>query len=110
MYTMTGDEDFSAMAFAVLKRGETALSGLSRSTDLVPQLQEADGWLQKREEGPQNWEALRENWKDVLTALADEFASGFAAVDPRDGAETCRYCSLASLCRVSERPRGESDE
>ena len=110
MYTMTGDEDFAATAFAVLKRGDTSFSGLSRTAGAVPMLQTADEWLEKREDGPRSWEALLATWREVLTGLADEFARGYAPVQPRDGAETCRFCSLPSLCRITERPLEESDE
>jgi hypothetical protein len=45
-----------------------------------------------------------------LERLAGEFASGHAAVDPKQRPQTCRECDLQPLCRVHERdeqPPGE---
>jgi len=39
-------------------------------------------------------------WEQSLEALAQEFKNGVATVDPIEGEETCRFCSLQSVCRV----------
>jgi probable DNA repair protein len=41
-------------------------------------------------------------WTNALRNLADQFLAGEAAVAPKFYPNTCRYCSLASLCRVAE--------
>lgn len=46
--------------------------------------------------------AMRDAWQDALLKLADDFLRGEALVDPKHGAETCRYCPLPGLCRVAE--------
>ncbi|KGE03553.1 PD-(D/E)XK nuclease family protein [Pseudohaliea rubra] len=45
-----------------------------------------------------DWLALRSVWEDRLTTLAAEVMAGDAGVQPAPGA--CRYCDLASLCRI----------
>jgi ATP-dependent helicase/DNAse subunit B len=46
------------------------------------------------------WEALLAHWDVCLTALANDFAAGEAAVDPLP--QACNYCKLASVCRIHE--------
>ena len=41
-------------------------------------------------------------WRDDLTALIGEIGAGYALPDPRDGAQTCRYCDQALFCRRVE--------
>ena len=43
-----------------------------------------------------------ERWRARLASLADEFLDGRADVAPANGALTCRYCDLGSLCRIAE--------
>jgi probable DNA repair protein len=43
-----------------------------------------------------------EEWRKVLTKLADDFAAGVAAVDPKDISVTCQYCDADVICRVSD--------
>jgi ATP-dependent helicase/nuclease subunit B len=47
-------------------------------------------------------DAVRDEWAEALRALADEFIRGEASVAPKAYPETCKYCSLPSLCRVAE--------
>jgi len=47
-----------------------------------------------------SWESLLAHWHVGLTALADDFAAGKAAIDPLP--QACQYCSLASVCRIDE--------
>ena len=44
--------------------------------------------------------ALKSRWARVLGDLAEAFAAGDAAVDPKPNA--CRYCDLSALCRIDE--------
>ena len=47
----------------------------------------------------ESWEELNERWREILTALAEDFLSGNAAVEPLS-ASTCTWCGLQPLCRV----------
>jgi probable DNA repair protein len=40
------------------------------------------------------------NWRDILAGLANDFAQGHAAVDPKDYPGTCQRCSQRLICRV----------
>jgi ATP-dependent helicase/nuclease subunit B len=42
-------------------------------------------------------------WREVLTALAEDFRTGDAEVDPKDPPKTCQWCALKLLCRVNEK-------
>ena len=44
------------------------------------------------------WEDLGDYFRENLAGLAGQFASGYAPVDPKP--QACRYCQLASLCRI----------
>jgi probable DNA repair protein len=55
-----------------------------------------------------DWRAITEHWWAWLEALAQDFAAGRAAVDPKLAAATCRRCHLGGLCRVD--PPGARDE
>lgn len=81
----------AALLFARLKRGEMQFLGAARADHLAPGVKESPDWDDQL--------AL---WREHLTALAGEAASGHAAVTPRDGEKTCRYCHLAPLCRIHE--------
>ncbi len=47
-------------------------------------------------------ESMRDEWREALLTLADEFQRGEAAVDPKLGKKTCEFCPLPGLCRVAE--------
>lgn len=86
----------AALAFAEVRTGQVRFNGLAREGDLVPQL---------RTRAPDHpaewsWETLLAEWRATLTALAEAFRSGDARVDPKRGAQTCRYCELPALCRI----------
>ena len=41
-----------------------------------------------------------EDWREVLTALAEDFHSGEARVDPKQYPKTCEHCEQRLLCRL----------
>lgn len=47
-----------------------------------------------------SWAEQNLLWRNELTRLTQDYAQGFAAVEPIAGA--CDYCHLASFCRISE--------
>lgn len=47
------------------------------------------------------WLENRADWDAVFNSLANDFLLGKASVNPIDE-ETCRYCDLQSVCRVSQ--------
>lgn len=44
----------------------------------------------------------KERWEKILAHLANEYSTGVADVRPKDGEQTCRYCDLASVCRIRQ--------
>lgn len=51
---------------------------------------------------PEEMQAQLETWNKTLTALAEDFQTGVAVVDPKKMGETCRHCQQALLCRIGE--------
>ena len=45
-------------------------------------------------------EAQVSEWREVLTALAEDFHSGEARVDPKQYPQTCAHCEQRLLCRL----------
>jgi hypothetical protein len=39
-------------------------------------------------------------WREVLIALAEDFHSGLARVDPKQYPKTCAHCDQRLLCRL----------
>ena len=58
----------------------------------------ADHYANKHE---QLWLENQPKWQGYFEQLADRFLAGHAEVNPIDE-NTCRYCELASFCRVSQ--------
>jgi ATP-dependent helicase/nuclease subunit B len=49
----------------------------------------------------ESFSAQVEEWREVLTRLAEQFAAGEAAVRPKSYPKTCQYCGQRLLCRVA---------
>lgn len=47
------------------------------------------------------WQENRAAWDEIFANLANDFLAGKALVNPIDE-QTCRYCDLQSVCRVSQ--------
>ncbi len=61
------------------------------------------------DDAAEQWQQRSGEWVTELANLGDEFAAGWARVDPKRGVATCRYCDLHPLCRVNEAP-GKRDD
>jgi RecB family exonuclease len=48
----------------------------------------------------ESFAAQVEEWRGVLTNLAEQFAAGEAEVRPKSYPKTCKYCGQRLLCRV----------
>jgi probable DNA repair protein len=88
------DAEIVGVYFAEI-RDQARLLGVADETGRIQgaqyskQLQQAD-----------SWRLHRQRWQDDLGQLAEEFAAGYAEVEPVTGA--CRYCHLADLCRIED--------
>jgi probable DNA repair protein len=58
----------------------------------------------------ENFAAQVEEWRGVLTKLAEQFAAGEASVWPKSYPKTCTYCGQRLLCRVVGENLEETDE
>jgi probable DNA repair protein len=94
LYAATASVPLSGVVFGVLKTGESKFSGLAASDGIIPGIKAATG------------DAALANrvseWREVLENLAADFQSGNATVNPKNRNQSCRYCGLDSLCRISE--------
>lgn len=92
LYAVAAGEAVAALAIARIRAGEMKFSGFSAGECGIPGVRRAG-----------DWSALVSAWRTRLEALAHEFASGWAPVDPKRGLATCRDCDLQPLCRVHEK-------
>jgi probable DNA repair protein len=92
LYAVVMEQAPQAVAFAFVRTGEAAFKGISTSPAAFPGAAE-----------PEVWPLQLATWRATLERLAGEYAAGRAAVDPKDGYQTCRVCHLHTLCRIDER-------
>ena len=85
-----------------MRKGEVGFIGVSEEADIAPGVQVL-GDEKKLAGDFADISELLEAWRGKLERLAEEIRSGHAAVAPESVHETCRYCDLAPVCRISER-------
>lgn len=78
-----------ALLFANVRAGkEAAWSGLQSELGILPKSKKTA-----------DLEARTEEWRQVLTTLAEDFHAGHAHVAPKDAATNCARCAQRLLCR-----------
>ncbi|MEP6609698.1 MAG: PD-(D/E)XK nuclease family protein, partial [Burkholderiaceae bacterium] len=97
LYLVALEPDARAISFARVRAGDLGMTGLAADPSTLP------GRSMQWSARFASWPALVSHWSAVLERIATEFGEGRAAVEPKRGAQTCRYCELATLCRVNER-------
>lgn len=105
LYAISADFTPAAVVFAVVRDDECHYRGVTAREDIFPDLPPQRG--AQSEDIRKAGEAMPEtiaDWRRTLHRLMADFLAGEAAVDPRDGRETCKnsYCTLQSLCRLEE--------
>jgi probable DNA repair protein len=93
LYLTVAEPEACAVAFAQVRAGDMRFAGLASATGLVPGAEVPEA----------GWAGQQAAWRIELERLAEEFAAGGAAVDPKRPGETCRLCDLQPLCRIRER-------
>jgi probable DNA repair protein len=93
LYALTSELNLGAVLFAQIKRGDLAFKGFSHVDGIVPEVAPPE----------MGWQPQLDEWRLVLERLAADFRGGYAAVDPKLPKDTCRFCGLTALCRVTER-------
>lgn len=98
------NKEIGAVLFAAVrnKPAECRFSGLARTPEKFPKLNERQ--LQKflNENGWETIDQVLDSWREALPELGNAFVNGDAAIDPVEKADTCKYCDLATLCRIHE--------
>jgi RecB family exonuclease len=98
VYAATADDDVDGVILAQLQARDCRAAGFTREKQFDRRTVEIKG---------RDWDEFLEAAKKEVAALAGQFRSGWAAVDPRNGA--CEFCRLKPLCRVNENALAELD-
>ncbi|MEJ2401502.1 MAG: PD-(D/E)XK nuclease family protein [Xanthomonadales bacterium] len=113
LYAISAGETPFAVVFAVIRDDERLFKGVVRAEGAFP------GLPPRRTRASEALVAAGADmaqtvadWRAVLHGLMAAFLSGQAAVDPKDGRNTCSgsWCELQSLCRIDELERLQSDD
>ncbi len=110
LYSLVRGPALTGVAFAQLRPRDLRLRAAGVGTAL-PDLEKNLARYLAGDPNLEDWEGLRDAWRERLGALAAEVMAGEAAVQPL--AAACRYCDLASLCRigtVEDAVAGEGEE
>jgi probable DNA repair protein len=102
MYASSLNEGVAAVAFAVVKSGDSKFRGIARAAEQIPNVRTID----KDPAGKKlyrNWEQLVGGWRVALDAIGRGFAAGDARVDPKRGPATCENCDQPMFCRIAEK-------
>ena len=99
LYCSLYDSDIKAMAFARVNLQKINIEGVGHISQEWAAIKRLSLALDTKEDP---WQQQKVIWQQQLTALAEEFKLGFAAVRPKEGEETCRYCHLHPLCRIHQ--------
>jgi ATP-dependent helicase/DNAse subunit B len=82
-------EHLKGLAFAKVRAGkDMKWLGFQSELGLIPSKKTEDLSTQIAE------------WRNILTALAEDFAAGNASVNPKDYPNTCTHCTQRLLCRL----------
>lgn len=98
LYCIALGDSVQAAAFGQLHAKDVLIKGICEEESIFPGF-EVPEQLSKWD-APSQWRDLIQYWRHQLETLATAFIAGDARVDPKQGALTCRYCHLHSLCRI----------
>lgn len=82
----------AAIAFGNVRAGTVGLSGYAAYDNVLPKASRLK---------TDSLESQVDEWRVVLTALAEDFHDGDARVAPKQYPTTCRYCEQRLLCRLN---------
>ncbi len=83
--------DVGGLAFAHLRTEANCFRGVVEEKSFADGVVVSDCWAE-----------TKERWGRVLSALADQFSNGAAAVDPRNP-NVCNFCAVGPFCRIYDR-------
>jgi len=91
LYALLTEDKLEALLFGRIRPGsEMKWQGLAANQNVLP----------KKRQTLVDLELRRQDWKTVLTNLAEDFAAGRAKVDPKSITATCNGCPQRLLCRI----------
>jgi ATP-dependent helicase/nuclease subunit B len=100
---LTEEHRLQGVAFGLVRAGDgRGLKGYATCDGVLPK-------ASKLREAP-TLEAQIERWREVLVALAEEFSSGDARVQPKTYPGSCSHCEQRLLCRLDVSLLEEDDE
>jgi hypothetical protein len=89
---IASSNQLAAVAFASVRLGkDLGLHGYESQDGVLPKAAKLK---------VESLEAQVGEWRNVLTALAEDFHSGEARVDPKQYPKTCEHCEQRLLCRL----------
>ncbi len=100
LYATLLREELAGVVFAQLRPGEMGFQGVVAEADLVPDARPPEKLSRYLEDG--TWPALLAHWSQTVQRLARAFRDSDTRVDPKRYPDTCRYCELTALCRVTD--------
>ncbi len=86
-----------AVSFARVRSGDMSFEGLCGDDMGIKGIVPCDG----KRSAPDDWQAVLDDWKTYINALATEFVEGRCDVSPRD-TKACDYCGFEAICRIDE--------
>jgi probable DNA repair protein len=111
LYAVTQGPEVRAVAFASLHAKTTRFVGVAADGDLLPGIEAFAERHRNKRRDAEDFEGQMHHWREVLTGLGEELLDGRSDISPVRGA--CKYCDLASMCRIDEllaREEGEDDD
>lgn len=90
----------SGIAYAKVKRHQSEYIGLSEAG--IFKRSNAEARIE------QQWQDNKQQWPMIFEQLATDFLAGKAEVNPIDK-DTCQYCELQAVCRVSQLRKQSND-
>jgi ATP-dependent helicase/nuclease subunit B len=104
LYTLLAEADeLKGVAFAKVRAGrEMKWQGYQAEDGILP--------LSRSKANIRDIASLAEEWRQVLTQLAEDFAAGKAEVHPKSFEINCTRCAQRLLCRIDPSSLGEFAE
>lgn len=97
---VVGEQQVSAVAFGVVRKGATEYVGIARAGAAFGGLKPFDPTRKPFKEYA-DWDTLMREWQRRLDVIAREHAAGDARLAPNP-TRACRYCHLPGLCRSGQ--------
>ncbi|MDW5266279.1 MULTISPECIES: PD-(D/E)XK nuclease family protein [Acidobacteriaceae] len=99
---LSAAEQLEAVAFGQVRAGkDMGLQGFATSSN---------AGIRVPRQHPADLEQQVEEWRQVLTSLAEDFYNGDIRVRPKNFPSTCTYCAQRLLCRVDPASFEQDDD